>query len=373
MKKDGEKPLKVLMTADTVGGVWAYSLELAAALSARGVKVFLATMGSAATKEQAGEAQEVKGLEVLQGGFKLEWMEDPWDSVAEAGEWLLGLERSIRPDVVHLNGYCHGALRWSSPVIIVAHSCVLSWWEAVGEGPVGPEWTRYGMEVENGLRRAQAVIAPSFAMMESLKRTYAFSAPAFVIHNGRSNGSFRPGVKEDFILTAGRLWDEAKNVRALERAAHSISWPVYAAGAYEHDSGSFSPDGALKMLGRLSKPEMAEWMSRASIFALPARYEPFGLTVLEAALSECALVLGDIPSLRELWNGAALFVEPGDAGRLALALDMLASDMALRARLGVLARERAAEYTPERMAGAYHALYSRLSSVAEREGDACAL
>ncbi len=32
---------------------------------------------------------------------------------------------------------------------------------------------------------------------------------------------------------------------------------------------------------------------------LPARYEPFGLSVLEAALSGCALVLGDIPSLRE--------------------------------------------------------------------------
>lgn len=373
MSNNGERPLTVLMTADTVGGVWAYSMELASALSARGVKVFLATMGPEVTKGQMDEAREVKGLEIFQAGFRLEWMEDPWESVAEAGEWLLGLEKSLSPDVVHLNGYCHGALRWSAPVIIVAHSCVLSWWEAVREGPTGGEWTRYGMEVEKGLRSAQAVIAPSYAMLESLKRTYAFSAPAFVIYNGRSNESFRPGVKEDFILTAGRLWDEAKNIRALERAARSISWPVCAAGAYEHDQGSFIPDGAIRMLGRLSKPEMAEWMSRASVFALPARYEPFGLTVLEAALSECALVLGDIPSLRELWDGAALFIEPGDAGRLAIALEMLASDRALRARLGMLARERAAEYAPERMAGAYHALYGRLSSAAEREGDACAL
>ncbi|MBW7957004.1 MAG: glycosyltransferase family 4 protein [Deltaproteobacteria bacterium] len=359
------------MTADTVGGVWAYSLELASALSARGVKVFLATMGPAATKEQAEEAREVKGLDLFEGCFKLEWMEDPWESTSAAGEWLLGLEETIGPDIVHLNGYCHGALHWRSPRIIVAHSCVISWWEAVREGPVGPEWMRYGMEVEKGLGCAEAVIAPTGAMMECLKRIYEFSAPAFIIHNGRSKESFRPGVKEELIFTAGRLWDEAKNIEALQAASRSISWPVYAAGAYEHDSGNFSSDGTIKMLGRLSKPEIAEWMSRASIFALPARYEPFGLTVLEAALSECALVLGDIPSLRELWDGAAVFVEPGDAGRLALALEMLASDRVLRARLGILARERAMEYTPERMAGAYHALYSRLSGAAEREGNAC--
>ncbi len=373
MTKRGERPLKVLMTADTVGGVWAYSLELAAALSQRGVEVSLATMGPAVTKEQAGEAGGVKGLQVIEGGFKLEWMEDPWDSVSLAGEWLLGLEESIGPDIVHLNGYCHGALAWRAPRVIVAHSCVLSWWEAVREGPPGAEWARYGIEVEKGLRRADAVVAPTASMLESIKRLYAFNAPALVIHNGRSREAFRPGVKEDFILTAGRLWDEAKNIRALQSAARSISWPVYAAGAHEHAQGDFRPDGSVNMLGRLSKDEVAEWMSRASVFALPARYEPFGLTVLEAALSECALVLGDIPSLRELWDGAALFIEPGDAGRLALALEVLAYDRVLRARLGFLARERATEYAPELMARRYHELYCRLSGTPETEGEACVL
>lgn len=374
MTKDGEKNLKVLMTADAVGGVWAYSLELASALSARGVKVFLATMGPAAAKEQLEEAADVKGLEIFHGDFKLEWMEDPWASVSLAGEWLLDVEESIRPDIVHLNGYCHGSLAWRSPRIMVAHSCVLSWWEAVREGPVGAEWMRYGKEVEKGLNCADAVVAPTAAMMKCLESLYAFSAPVSVIYNGRGKGCFRPGVKEDFILTAGRLWDEAKNIRALQSAAKSISWPVYAAGAYEHDSGGFCPDGTMRMLGRLPGTEVADWMSRASIFALPARYEPFGLTVLEAALSECALVLGDIPSLRELWDGAAVFIEPGDSGRLALALDMLASDRVLRARLGFLARERAMEYAPERMARAYHVLYRRLLSGAPvKEGGTCAL
>jgi hypothetical protein len=37
---------KVLMTADTVGGVWTYALELAAGLGEHGVEVAIATMGA---------------------------------------------------------------------------------------------------------------------------------------------------------------------------------------------------------------------------------------------------------------------------------------------------------------------------------------
>ena len=51
------------------------------------------------------------------------------------------------------------------------------------------------------------------------------------------------------------------------------------------------------------------WLRRATIFALPARYEPFGLSALEAGLAGCALVLGDIP-MREVWHDAAMFVPP---------------------------------------------------------------
>ncbi len=69
-------------------------------------------------------------------------------------------------------------------------------------------------------------------------------------------------------------------------------------------------------------------MGEAAIFAHPARYEPFGLAVLEAAMAGCALVLGDIPTLRELWDGAAVFVAPGRPDRLGEALAALAADEA---------------------------------------------
>ncbi|MEB3829625.1 glycosyltransferase [Phormidium sp. CCY1219] len=65
----------------------------------------------------------------------------------------------------------------------------------------------------------------------------------------------------------------------------------------------------------MSPEELSHWYARAAIYAFPARYEPFGLSVLEAALSGCALVLGDIPRLREMWGDAAVFANPDVARR----------------------------------------------------------
>jgi glycosyltransferase involved in cell wall biosynthesis len=98
-------------------------------------------------------------------------------------------------------------------------------------------------------------------------------------------------------------------------------------------------------------------MSRAPIFALPARYEPFGLSILEAALAGCALVLGDIPSLREHWDGVAIFVPPDDPGLLRLALRSLIDDPQLRQTLAMRARRRALGYSARRMALAYLGAY----------------
>jgi glycosyltransferase involved in cell wall biosynthesis len=105
---------------------------------------------------------------------------------------------------------------------------------------------------------------------------------------------------------------------------------------------------------------MAREMAEASIYALPARYEPFGLSVLEAALSGCALVLGDIPSLREIWGPAALYVPPDDHAALRTALRRLIDDPAERTGLGAAARSRGLHFSTPRMTEAYLAAYAML-------------
>jgi glycosyltransferase involved in cell wall biosynthesis len=168
----------------------------------------------------------------------------------------------------------------------------------------------------------------------------------------------QPPAKEGFVLCAGRLWDPAKNIAALQAAAHAVPWPIRAAGAAcAPEAGASVELPALQLLGALSREELGSWMERAAIFAAPALYEPFGLSILEAAGRRCALVLGDIPSLRELWSGCALFVDPRDPNALAAALKRLSAEAALRQALGARAYRRARSYDLERMGRAYLRAY----------------
>jgi len=114
-------------------------------------------------------------------------------------------------------------------------------------------------------------------------------------------------------------------------------------------------------LGELPRGALARELAAASIYALPARYEPFGLSVLEAALSGCALVLGDIASLRETWGEAALYVAPDDHAALLATLQQLIAQPGRRARLAQAALQRARDFTPARQCDAYLDAYARLA------------
>ncbi len=397
--------MKLLMTTDTVGGVWTYAMELIRALDSWPCEVALATMGAPLSAAQQAEANALPNVTVYESTYRLEWMTDPWDDVAAAGRWLLTLEEALSPDLIHLNNYAHGALPWRAPLLMVGHSCVLSWWEAVKGEAAPAEWHRYAQCVRTGLRGADLVIAPSHAMLQALRHHYGPFVADRVIYNSRRAELFQPATKEPMVLTVGRLWDEAKNLQLLAAAAPKLCWPIYSAGATSEPQqtsdtsmgndtvgsdtvGSDIPVGndtvgndtvgndipvgngtkrrELQSLGQLTPSQVAAWMGRAAIYALPARYEPFGLSVLEAALSGCALVLGDIPSLREIWGDAACWVNPTDAQGLLAALEALSADPAARVGLGKQAYARAQRYKSATMGIAYWQLYQQVIAAHHR-------
>lgn len=206
------------------------------------------------------------------------------------------------------------------------------------------------------------MIAPTHSMLDAISRNYGLSVPKKVVPNGRSRSQYSSSRKQDFILTAGRLWDEAKGLQLLDRVAPQLKWPIYAAGESRHPSGLHQPLHNLHMLGYLGGHKLAEYLSAASIYVSPALYEPFGLTVLEAALSGCALVLSDIPSFRENWSGAALLIPPNDQDEWCATLNNLADDRESRSALTRQAQNRAAELQPEEIGSRYFATYCEVLS-----------
>jgi glycogen synthase len=350
--------MRVLMTADTVGGVWRYALALAAGLCRRGVEVHLASMGRLPDPSQFDQAAAIAGLTLHPRDFRLCWMEEPWHDLERAGNWLARLAARLQPDVVHLNDFGHAVMSWPAPVLLVGHSCVLSWWRAVHDADPPPEWSRYRELVRAGLRRADRVVAPTRAMAEALCRHYAPPVVPQVIPNGLSAPAPVQTEKDPLILSAGRLWDAGKNIGALVEIATDLSWKMVIAGDAGDGGSPQAPE--VEFTGHLDAARLQAHYARAAIFALPAYYEPFGLAALEAGAHGCALVLGDIPSLREVWGDAALYVEPNNRLELQTTLQTLIERPEIRRRYARRAVVRARRYDLETMTGAYQQTYGEL-------------
>lgn len=350
------------MTADTIGGVWNYALDLSKGLRAYDVEIHLATMGKLLDGPQLKKVKEIDHLILYESDYKLEWMTQPWQDVAAARQWLQQIAADIKPDLIHFNNYGQVSPGWEIPTITVAHSCVLSWWRAVKQEEAPGDWDTYKKLVSAAFRASDFVVAPTHSYLKEVENIYGKLRKKKAIYNGRYSLPFKYRPKEPYILAAGRIWDEAKNISALINLAGVIDWPVYIAGDNLHPvSGKIIASNHVHFLGLLSQEELSDWMERASIFVSPALYEPFGLSVLEAAHSGCALVLSDIPTFNELWDDAALFVNPRDFSGLREVIDTLIRDNTLRQEWSRKARTRSSEFSAKTMARHYYKIYKNLA------------
>jgi glycosyltransferase involved in cell wall biosynthesis len=342
-------PLRIVMTADAVGGVWQYALDLAGDLIPHGVEVTLAILGPNPTPDQQALAENV-GARLIATGLPLEWMAQTPEEVRATGQIIARLAADSGADIVHLNNPALAAdTAFPAPVLAVCHSCVATWWQAVREGPMPEDFVWRTELVRRAYEAADLLAAPTAAFAEATARFYGLASPPIVIPNGRRAPQVEETLREIFAFTAGRLWDEGKNVAVLDRAAARLSIPLLAAGPCQGPNGIRINVSYVNALGKKTDREIAQYLSAKPIFVSAARYEPFGLAVLEAAQAGCALVLSDIPTFRELWDGAAIFVSPDDDEEIATILDELNRDADGRARLGKAAQERAGTYTPQAM------------------------
>ena len=351
----------LLMTADAVGGVWTYALNLARGLAPLGYRTTLALLGPDASGAQRAAARRVPGMTLLETGLPLDWLAGNAGDVRMAGGALADLAARCGADLVQLNQPALAAeADFPVPVIAMAHSCVATWWQACRQGPLPPDLAWQADLTAQGLRRADIAVCPSAGLADALVAAYGIARP-LVVHNGALPLPLRPAAPHDFVFTAGRLWDDGKDLATLDRVAERLPVPVKAAGPLEGPNGQRFAPRHLHAIGPTDARGLGDCLSARPVFASTARYEPFGLAVLEAAQAGCPLVLSDIPTFRELWEGAALFAPPGDDAAFAAVIDGLMHDLTARHELGRRAQAHAARYTVDAMAQSMAGLFTDIA------------
>ncbi len=408
--------MRLLMTTDTVGGVWTFTCELTQYLLQRGHTIHLVSFGRTPSAEQqswadalsnsasepdpavsktrhldrSATASPSRGAENPlysaddDGGaptyshrhsptftytashIPLEWMQNNEGALEEGERVLLTQIHTFLPDLILSNQFCFGRLDTRVPRILVAHSDVLSWAHACRPAALEPTpWLdRYIAMVQAGLCDAAAVIAPTAWMGSALKEHFTFPQKTFVIPNGLTlEPAPEPVPRKLQAITAGRLWDEAKGIEILRDIESPI--PLLLAGDTSldppHQQASWPAH--LSHLGPLSQTNLHRHFRQSAIYLCTSLYEPFGLAPLEAALCGCAVIARDLPSLREVWDDGALYFT--DASSLQATLQWLAASPDSLAQAQRCAHFRATQYTAERMTDSYLHLFQTVLQQAQ--------
>ncbi len=363
--------MRILMTTDTIGGVWTFTQELAGTLLKHGCAICLVGIGDPPDTSRQKWCHDVKArwrarFEYHTINAPLEWMEENDRSYRDAAPQLLHLADQFGAELFHANQFCFGALPIDIPKVITAHSDVYSWADCCRGGVLrGSPWlSRYSAHFAKGLRDADAVVTPTAWMASALVRNVSVSPPPVVIPNGRSLPHTTKRKRKLQAVVAGRLWDEAKNIGMLAEVRSPM--PLFIAGATQRGRNSENvrlPSGAT-FVGSLSSDDLLALFSESAIYLCTSKYEPFGLAPLEAALCGCAIVANDIPSLREVWGSTACYFT--SAADLATLLDELCQEPDRLDTAQQRSMTRAQMYTAERMSRGYLHPFSAATRPGER-------
>ncbi|MFL6144653.1 MAG: glycosyltransferase family 4 protein [Labedaea sp.] len=226
--------------------------------------------------------------------------------------------------------------------------------------PRGVAWHRAA--IARATRQASAIVVPTAAVAEDLRRHAPGRAPVHVIGHGvpevllrepsdAAATAGRLGLPDGYVLAVGTV-EPRKGIDVLLKAmasAHAPDLPVVIAGPVGWggvDVAALASTlglaaGRVRVLGRITDEDLAVVLRRASVLAVPSRAEGFGLPLLEAMALGVPVVHSDVPALVEVSGGAALVTPIGDATALAGALRAAVADPDAANR----GRARAANFT----------------------------
>ena len=327
----------------------------------------------------------------------------PWELLAGANQALATISTDLSmtaavggADLVHshtwyanLAGHLASML-YGVPHVMTVHSLEpLRPWKAeqLGGGYALSSWCER-VAVES----AAAVIAVSEGMREDVLAAYPVvdADRIRVIRNGIDTREYAPdagtGVLERFgvdpsrplVIFVGRITRQ-KGVPVLLRAAASLppeAQLVLCAG--QPDTPELAAEvaglvaslqaartGVIWIPEMLTKPEVIQLLSHATVFACPSLYEPLGIVNLEAMACGTAVVASRVGGIPEVVSDGdtGLLVPPDDPAVLAEALTALIGDPVRTGAMGAAGRKRAAsEFGWDAIAAQTAALYAELTS-----------
>ena len=260
------------------------------------------------------------------------------------------------------------SLLYGIPHVVTTHSLEPQRpWKAeqLGGGYALSSWAE-----KTAIEGAAAIVAVSDGMRADVLSAYPSVDPAriHVIYNGIDADQYSPDAATDVIqrygvdtsrpsvVFVGRITRQ-KGVPVLLRAAAHLDPDVQlvlCAGAPDTPELGAEVAGLVEELrrtrsgviwleGMLSKREVIQLLSHATLFACPSVYEPLGIVNLEAMACGTAVVgskVGGIPEV--VADGeTGLLVPPDDPEALAEAINSLTRDRDRARAMGAAGRERA--------------------------------
>lgn len=255
------------------------------------------------------------------------------------------------------------------PLVVVIHDAV-PWTHPETLTPRGVAFHR--RMAARVAREAHAVLVPTAAVRDALAAWVPIPAGrVHVIGEGVSAGVLalppdaaerarRLGLPVRYLLTVATLEPRKGLDVALDALAllPDSDVPLLLAGPpgwggldpLAEAARRGLPAGRVRLLGRLSDPDLAVVYAGAAALLAPSRSEGFGLPVLEAMAHGVPVVSSDVPALVEVGGGATRTVPVGDAPALAAAVAELLAGPGLREQLAAAGRSRAGAFSWQRTA-----------------------
>jgi alpha-1,3-rhamnosyl/mannosyltransferase len=282
------------------------------------------------------------------------------------------LPLSLRRADLDLIHFPHYNLPLIKPVhfVVTVHDLFPFQFPEIHSGPLPRAVNQ--MLMRNAVRRAERIITPSAATALAVKQNFPSSASRVLSipeaaddrfqatrnPEGEAAWQIRLRIRPPYIFYLGQ-WKAYKNLPMLldafkrVRQTHPNAQLVIAGDDPRHpevrQAAAGLPEDSVVLPGRLPESAVPDLYRGAAVVVLPSKAEGFGLPVIEAMACGVPVICSDLPVLREIADGVAMFCDPADPAAFARAIAQIL-DAPSTTRVRQLGIERAQGFTWARSA-----------------------